>query len=223
LKAYAVAAIFPEPALLAAFCVASLVLALTPGPAVLYIVARTMGQGRRSGFASVAGVALGNFGNAAGAAAGLGALFAWSSTAFTVVKWAGALYLVWLGVQALRRAPAAVSPDAPPAGGHARVLREGFWVALLNPKTALFFAAFLPQFIAPGPSPLAQSLALGTLFVAIAACSDALYVLLAGSLQPLLGRARGAARVGRWLTGGTYIGLGILAALSDTRRARPGG
>jgi threonine/homoserine/homoserine lactone efflux protein len=218
-----VTAIFPDPALLAAFCVASLVLAITPGPAVLYIVARTMGQGRRSGFASVGGVALGNFGNAAGAALGLGALFAWSSTAFTVVKWAGALYLVWLGVQALRGPNVDVSPDAPPAQRHARVFRDGFWVALLNPKTALFFAAFLPQFIAPGAPPLVQSLALGTLFVGIAACSDAAYVLLAGSLQPLFGRARAAARVGRWLTGGTYIGLGILAALSDARRPKGSG
>jgi threonine/homoserine/homoserine lactone efflux protein len=211
-------AIFPDPTLLAAFCVASAVLALTPGPAVLYIVARTLGQGRPSGFASVAGVALGNFGNAAGAALGLGALFAWSSTAFTVVKWAGALYLVWLGVQALRRP--ATPPDAglPAADARARVFRDGFWVALLNPKTALFFAAFLPQFIAPGASPMGQSLALGSLFVAIAACSDMAYVLLAGSIAPMLARARGAARVGRYLSGGTYIGLGVLAALSDARK-----
>ena len=214
--------IFPDAALLAAFAVASAVLALTPGPAVLYIVARTMGQGRRSGFASVAGVALGNFGNAAGAALGLGALFAWSSSAFTVVKWAGALYLVWLGVQALRRPAATAGLDAPPRQHEARVFRDGFWVALLNPKTALFFAAFLPQFISPAASPLAQSLGLGTLFVVIAACSDAAYVCLAGTLAPLFTRARGAARLGRYFTGGTYIGLGILAALSDTRRPKAG-
>jgi threonine/homoserine/homoserine lactone efflux protein len=214
--------IFPDAALLAAFAFASAVLALTPGPAVLYIVARTMGQGRRSGFASVAGVALGNFGNAAGAALGLGALFAWSSTAFTVVKWAGALYLVWLGVQALRRPAAACGLEAAPAQNGTRVFRDGFWVALLNPKTALFFAAFLPQFISPAASPLAQSLGLGTLFVVIAACSDAAYVCLAGSITPLLAKAKGAARVGRYVTGGTYIGLGILAALSDSRRPKAG-
>jgi threonine/homoserine/homoserine lactone efflux protein len=214
--------IFPDAALLAAFAVASAVLALTPGPAVLYIVVRTMGQGRRSGFASVAGVALGNFGNAAGAALGLGALFAWSSTAFTVVKWAGALYLVWLGVQALRRPAAAASLEAAPTANGSRVFRDGFWVALLNPKTALFFAAFLPQFISPAASPLAQSLALGTLFVAIAACSDLGYVCLAGSIAPLFAKAKGAARVGRYLTGGTYIGLGVLAALSDSRRPKAG-
>ena len=211
-------AVFPDPTLLVAFCAASLVLALTPGPAVLYIVARTLGQGRPSGFASLAGVALGNFGNAAGAALGLGALFAWSSTAFTVVKWAGALYLVWLGVQALRRPAATLNGAAPLPHAAKRVFRDGFWVALLNPKTALFFAAFLPQFISPAASPLVQSFALGFTFVLIAGCSDAAYVLLAGSVAPVLRRARGAARLGRWLSGGTYIGLGVLAALSDARR-----
>jgi threonine/homoserine/homoserine lactone efflux protein len=211
-------AFFPDTTLLAAFCAASVVLALTPGPAVLYIVARTLGQGRPSGFASVGGVALGNFGNAAGAALGLGALFAWSSTAFTLVKWAGALYLVWLGMQALRRPPARLDGTALPPDRPGHVFRQGFWVALLNPKTALFFAAFLPQFISADASPVVQSLALGTAFVAIAAGSDVAYVLLAGSIAPLLTRASGAARIGRYLSGGTYIGLGVLAAFSDVQK-----
>jgi threonine/homoserine/homoserine lactone efflux protein len=209
--------IFPDPALLAAFAAASLVLAVTPGPAVLYIVARSLGQGRRCGLASVAGVALGNLGNAAGAALGLGALFALSSAAFTVVKWAGAAYLVWLGVQALRRPPGAL-PGLAAAGSLRRVFRDGFLVALLNPKTALFFAAFLPQFIAHGAPPAAQSLALGALFVAIAACTDAVYVLAASLVAPRLARLRGAAHAGRYLSGGTYIGLGVLAALTDARK-----
>jgi threonine/homoserine/homoserine lactone efflux protein len=209
--------VLPDPALLAAFAVASLVLAVTPGPAVLYIVARSLAQGRRCGLASVAGVALGNLGNAAGAALGLGALFALSSAAFTVVKWAGAAYLVWLGVQALRqRAGAPSMPTA--AGSLRRVFRDGFLVALLNPKTALFFAAFLPQFIAPGAPPAVQSLALGALFVAIAACTDACYVVAASLAAPRLARLQGAARAGRYLSGGTYIGLGVLAAFSDTRK-----
>jgi threonine/homoserine/homoserine lactone efflux protein len=198
--------LLPDPPLLAAFALASLVLALTPGPAVVYIVARSVAQGRRAGAASVAGVALGNFGNALGAALGLAALFAVSSAAFTLVKWAGAAYLVWLGVQTLRRA-AAVNAAAPAAGAAlARVFRDGFWVALLNPKTALFFAAFLPQFVAPGGSAL-QSVALGALCVAIAACDVA----------PALTRSRTAVRFGRWLGAGTYIGLGLAAALSDAR------
>src|SRR5438105_2811227 len=133
--------LLPSAPLLVAFLIASVVLAVTPGPAVLYIVTRTLAQGRRAGLASVAGVALGNLGNAAGAAIGLAALFAISSLAFTVVKYAGAAYLVWLGLRALR------APE-PPEGRVAatnvsarRIFRDGFVVALLNPKTAIFFAA----------------------------------------------------------------------------------
>ena len=133
----------PAPPLLAAFVLASLVLAVTPGPGVLYIVTRSLAQGRRAGLASVAGVALGNFGNALGAALGLAALFELSSWAFTVVKYAGAGYLVWLGVKALRApvAAASMAAGAPSAATARRLFRDGFVVALLNPKTALFFAA----------------------------------------------------------------------------------
>ena len=129
---------------LAAFAAASVVLSVTPGPGVLYVVTRTLAQGRRAGLASVAGVALGNFGNAVGASIGLAALFAVSALAFTIVKWAGAAYLLWLGVQALRSPRATTDAprlDAPRLGA---IFRDGFLVALLNPKTALFFAAFLP-------------------------------------------------------------------------------
>src|SRR6202795_3646644 len=139
--------LLPAWPLLSAFLVASLILAVTPGPAVFYIVTRSVAQGRRCGLASVAGVALGNLGNAIGASLGLAALFALSSVAFTVVKYAGALYLLYLGIQVLRGGAA---NGAPPPGEHAplrRVFGDGFVVALLNPKTTLFFAAFLPQFM----------------------------------------------------------------------------
>lgn len=210
----------PPWPLLSAFVVASVVLAVTPGPGVLYIVARCLAQGRASGLASVAGVALGNLGNALGAALGLAALFAVSSAAFTVVKWAGAAYLVWLGVAALRARPAATeaAQGQPAAAALGRVFRDGFFVALLNPKTTIFFAAFLPQFIAPQGPVVVQTALLGVLFVAIAAISDTAYALLAGSVAPRL-RGAGVGRWGRWLSGGTYIGLGVLTALSDTRPA----
>lgn len=212
--------LLPAWPLLSAFIVASVVLAVTPGPGVFYIVARSVLQGRGHGLASVAGVALGNFGNAVGAALGLAALFAISSVAFTVVKYAGALYLVWLGVQALR-APA-VDPNgaAPPPAPLSRIFRDGFLVALLNPKTAIFFAAFLPQFMSPTGSPMAQSIALGALFVAIAAISDTVYALAAGSLGPALRRAGRLRGVGRYLTGGAFIGLGLLTALSGSRGSK---
>jgi threonine/homoserine/homoserine lactone efflux protein len=202
--------------MLGAFVLASLVLAVTPGPGVLYIVARTAAQGRRAGLASVAGVAAGNLGNAMGAALGLSALFAVSATAFAVVKWAGAVYLIWLGVQALRR-----PPTAGPSGRFeplrlVRIWRDGFVVALLNPKTALFFAAFLPQFIDPATPTAPQAVLLGGLFVLIAALTDCGYVLLAGrAARAVTGRlAQRAAQLGRYATAATFIGLGLYTATS---------
>ena len=211
--------LLPPLPLLLAFLGASLVLAVTPGPAVVYILARTLSQGRASGLASVAGVALGNLGNAVGAALGLAALFAVSSAAFTVVKWAGAAYLVWMGVRMLRSsgAPAAdgalpVSPMKP-----AKVFRDGFVVALLNPKTALFFAAFLPQFMSAHAPHLAQSLVLGSVFCAVAACTDLVYVLAASLLAPRIAKLGAHARWGQRVAGASFIGLGLLTAFSSSR------
>jgi threonine/homoserine/homoserine lactone efflux protein len=208
--------------LLWAFVLASLVLAATPGPVVLFVVARTVSQGRPVGLASVAGAALGNLFNAVGAAIGLAALFAVSSLAFTVVKWAGAAYLVWMGLKALRRKPAAAA-DAPTefdAPRLSRIFRDGFLVALLNPKTTIFFAAFLPQFLHPGSGPW-ESVALGALFVMIAATTDSLYVLLAGVATRLFRNSgpRGA-DIGRYATAATFIGLGVFTAASGSR-AKP--
>jgi len=204
--------------LLAAFAVASLVLAATPGPGVLYIVTRTLAQGRRAGLASVAGVALGNLGNAMAASLGLAALLAVSSLAFTIVKFAGAAYLVWLGIKTLRDTGAAAPTAAFDAPRHGRILRDGFVVALLNPKTALFFAAFLPQFIDPLDSAVLQSALFGAGFVAIAACTDTAYVLLAGVAAPAVGGGFGRVRVlGRYATALVYFGLGALTALTDPR------
>jgi threonine/homoserine/homoserine lactone efflux protein len=212
--------LLPPLPLLLAFVGASLALALTPGPAVVYIVARTLAQGRTGGLASAAGVALGNFGNALGAALGLAVLFAISSAAFTAVKLAGAAYLVWMGVtlwrEAGRGAAGAASLPEVARRSNAQVFRDGFVVALLNPKTALFFAAFLPQFMTLGGAhPLAQSVALGGVFVLIAASTDVGYVLLASLIAPRLRGAVAARRHGQRLAGTAFIGLGVLAALSE--------
>ena len=210
--------LLPPWPLLTAFIAASALLAVTPGPGVLYIVTRSVTQGRAAGLASVGGVALGNFGNALGASLGLGALFAVSSVAFTVVKYAGAAYLVWLGLRMLREpARLATPPRAPRHDGPACIFRDGFLVALLNPKTALFFAAFLPQFIGGGAHPLAQSVLLGALFVLTAMLTDTAYVMAAGAIAPAFGRLRGARTAGRRLAGGTFIGLGCLAAIAGER------
>ena len=199
-----------------AFALASLVLAATPGPGVVYIVTRTMAQGRPAGLMSVAGVALGNLGNAMGATLGLAALLAVSSVAFTVVKLAGAAYLLYLGWRALR--PSARAPAdavfAPPEAG--RILREGFVVALLNPKTALFFAAFLPQFMDPASSALFQSAVFGAAFVLIAASTDTVYVLAAAAAAPSLGAGRAGTVLGRYAAAAVYLGLGLYTAVSGT-------
>ncbi|HEY6087485.1 MAG TPA: LysE family translocator [Burkholderiaceae bacterium] len=217
----------------AAFLIASVVLAVTPGPGVVYIVARTLAQGRGAGLASVAGVALGNLGNALSASLGLAALFALSVAAFEIVKWAGAAYLLWLAFQALRwpvapghaasSPPAGVAPAAAPL---ADVFRDGFVVALLNPKTALFFAAFLPQFIAdPAGAGIAQTALLGLVFVTVAAFSDSAYVLLASVLGRAFGTGGAATRTrarvataGRYATAATFAGLALYTLTASRSR-----
>lgn len=198
-----------------AFLIASIVLAVTPGPGVFYIVTQSLTQGRRFGLASVAGVALGNLGNAVGASIGLAAVFAVSALAFTVVKYLGAAYLVFLGLQAIcaRRPDREAVPAEPASLG--RIFRDGFVVALLNPKTAVFFAAFLPQFMNVESPAIVQSLTLGSVFVAIAAVTDTAYATTAGMLARVLTRARGVRAHGRHLTGGSFIGLGIYTVARD--------
>ncbi len=199
----------------AVFFLASLVLAITPGPAVVYLVTRTLGQGRNSGLASIGGIALGNLGNAAIASLGLAVVFAVSARAFTIAKLAGAAYLVFLGIQALRRARAPGSGSLAPAA-HSSAFRDGFMVALLNPKTALFFAAFLPQFVDPKGSPLLQSMSLGAVFVLIAACTDTLYVLAADALGPKIVSLGGGESYARYVTAFSFIMLGIFVAFSGS-------
>lgn len=203
-----------------AFLIASLILAVTPGPGVVYIVTRTLGQGRKAGLSSVGGIALGNLGNAAAASVGLAAVLAASSTAFVVVKLAGAAYLVYLGLKALCARPAAEAAERVAGASPSQLLRDGFVVALLNPKTALFFAALLPQFINPGASPLAQSLFLGCVFVCIAMCTDSIYVLMAAALGPRIRQPSARRPFGKYVTAATFIGLGVYAAFASPRTAK---
>jgi threonine/homoserine/homoserine lactone efflux protein len=207
----------PPWPLLSAFIAAGTLLAVTPGPGVFYIVTRSLMQGRRSGLASVAGVALGNLGSALGAAVGLAALFAVSSAAFLLVKYAGAAYLVYLGIRTLRRRSDSVARTGDTATRTARAFRDGFWVAVLNPKTTIFFAAFLPQFMSIDASPVVQGIALGALFVAIAAVTDCVYAVTAGSIAPALRRSAGVQAAARFVGGGTFIALGLFTALSGIR------
>lgn len=212
--------LFPAWPLFSAFLIASLVLAVTPGPGVFYIVTRSLVQGRGSGLVSVTGVALGNLGNALAAAVGLAALFSVSAVAFATVKYAGALYLAYLGVQMLRVSQVEIPAVVHQPSSRGRIFRDGFVVALLNPKTTLFFAAFLPQFLTPSAPPMLQTMTLGAFFVVIAAMTDSVYALAAGSFAPRVGRAFRVGRVGRCLAGSAFIGLGIFTAISGTRGAK---
>jgi len=204
----------------AAFLVASLILAITPGPGVLYIVTQTLGQGRKAGLASVGGIALGNLCNASAASIGLAAVFAASSTAFVVVKLAGAAYLVYLGFKALRTRSAVGSSARTHRASPVRLFRDGFLVALLNPKTALFFAALLPQFINPNASALGQSLIFGCVFVSIAMCTDSIYVLTSSALASTIRRQSSLQPFERYISGATFIGLGVYAALASPRAVK---
>ena len=209
----------PELGSLGVFVVAAVLLLVTPGPAVLYIVARSIHEGRRAGLVSVLGVHTGTLVHVAGAAAGLSALLAASATAFTVVKYLGAAYLIYLGVRRLLDATIATAPGEVPRISLRRAYLDGVVVNVLNPKTALFFLAFLPQFVDAGRGQVgAQILGLGMLFVALGLVSDGLYALGAGSAaQWLRARPSFLARE-RWVSGSMYIGLGLVAALSSGQR-----
>lgn len=212
--------LLPTWPLFGAFLVASFVLAIEPGPGVFYIVTRSVTQGRRAGLASVAGIALGNLGNAVGASIGLAALFAASEAAFVVVKYAGALYLVYLGVQALRTRTTAPQPARLKNTRLCPIFRDAFAVALLNPKITIFFAAFLPQFMGGNAPPFARSLLLAALFVAIATVTDTAYALAGGALSIRLTRVKGFRELGRYLHGIAFISLGAFTAFAGARSAK---
>jgi threonine/homoserine/homoserine lactone efflux protein len=209
----------PDLSTLAVFAAASLALIAVPGPSVLYIVGTSISQGRRAGVASMLGVQAGALIHVAAAAIGVSALLASSAGLFNVVKFAGAAYLVGLGVQRIRHA-GEQDPAARPPRSHAHLFRQGVVVNLLNPKVAMFFLAFLPQFVDPdAASPGAQVLALGLVFVAIAIVSDGVYALAAGTAaERLRGNVHARRRMDR-LGGGVMIGLGAVAALTGHRRS----
>jgi threonine/homoserine/homoserine lactone efflux protein len=208
----------------AAFLLASFVLAITPGPGVIYLLTQTLAGGRRVGLAAVVGVAAGNLANACLASLGLAAVMAASVLAFTIVKLAGAAYLFYLGLRLLKaptptpRAAAMPPSHSQPQASSLRACRDGFLVALLNPKTALFFAALLPQFLVPTAAPLPQSVLLAAVFVGMAACTDTLYVCAAHFAARRL-RSGLNARLGRYACAATFMGLAAYAASASPRGA----
>lgn len=195
-----------------AFSAATVALLLVPGPAVFYTLNRSLADGRRVGLAGVAGLEVGDAIQAAFAALGLSAVLATSATMFNIVKWAGALYLIVIGIQTLRQRPSAIDL-AVASMTPARAFRQGVLVNALNPKTALFFLSIFPQFVDPhGAHAGTQSLVLGAIFVVLATLFNGAFSLCASALRGVLLRGRAVPFVQRYVSGGMYIGLGVLAA-----------
>jgi threonine/homoserine/homoserine lactone efflux protein len=207
----------PDPTLLGLFIVASLVLLLTPGPAVLFIVARSVAQGRSAGLVSVLGIHLGTIVHIVAAAVGLSALLVSSALAFAIVKYLGAAYLIWMGIRTLLAKDPEPAAAAVPSERLARVFRDGFVVNLFNPKTAIFFLAFLPQFVDPARAVHWQILVLGLTFMGLGVLSDGMFALVAGAAGDFLRRNRRFLRLQRWFAGTSFIGLGITAALATRK------
>ncbi len=211
----------PDGSTLALFAVAAVTLLVIPGPAVLYIVTRSVDQGRAAGLASVCGVHVGTLVHVAAAALGLSALLVSSATAYHAVRWLGAAYLVWLGVRRLlaRDEEAAVATGPGPRRvGLRRIFAQGVVVNVLNPKTALFFFAFLPQFVdtSRGSVPF-QVLVFGVAFVLLGLVSDGAYAMAAAAGAAWLRRRPGVARASRLVSGGVLISLGVTTALAGSR------
>ena len=208
----------PDASTFALFVAAALVLLVVPGPSVLYIVARSIEGGRTAGFVSVLGVQTGAILHIAFATLGLSAILASSAVAFSVVKWLGAAYLVWLGLRQIFGRDEGDDEVVVEPARLSRVFSQGVLVNTLNPKTALFFLAFLPQFVDPSRGAAwTQILLLGATFVILALCSDGLYALLSGTAGGWLRRKmKGASfrRGQRFISGSILIALGAVAAVS---------
>jgi threonine/homoserine/homoserine lactone efflux protein len=205
----------PHASSLAVFAVASLGLLVVPGPAVTYIVARSVDQGRTAGLVSTAGIHLGTLVHVVAAVVGLSALLVSSAVAYTAVKWAGAAYLVVLGLLRLVRGSGSTTDVEPEPAALWRVFWQAVVVNVLNPKTALFFLALLPQFVdADAGSPALQLFVLGMTFLVLGLCTDSTYALLAARAGRALRTSRVFAGVRRWVTGVVYVALGAKAATS---------
>ena len=200
----------PSLATLLLFSLATLALLAVPGPSVLYVVARTVEQGRAAGLVSVLGLETGALIHVAAAAAGLSALVASSPAAFTGLRYVGAAYLLWLGVRALRAGRAGAPARLLGAAPYRRLFRDGVLVDVLNPKTSLFFLAFLPAFVHADAGPVAlQVVVLGLVFVTLAALTDGAYALATARVS------RGARRrTPRGLSRASACAYGVLGVLA---------
>ena len=211
---------FPvSPTNLSLFIASTFVLLITPGPVAIYIVTRSIDQGRRAGFASVVGVEIGDFVHVLFATLGISAILMTSALAFDIVKYVGAAYLIYLGITKLLEKPQPQDDIVLAQVSLRRVIWQGTLVAVTNPKTALFFLAFVPQFVDPtrGAVPL-QMMTLGIVFLLMATTAASSYALLASAAARWLRGNEAFLRVQKYASALVYIGLGITAALSSSRR-----
>jgi len=207
----------PSHAQLMFFVTAAAILLAIPGPAVLYIVGRSVGHGRNAGLVSALGIGVGTLVHTAAAAVGLSALLVSSAMAFSVVKYLGAAYLVFLGIQRLRSTDslAAAADSDVSRTSLSRIFGQGIVVNVLNPKTALFFFAFLPQFIDPARGHIGTQIAsLGVLFACMGTTSDSLWAVCSGSVAGWLRGNPSWMRSERYVSGGILISLGLATALA---------
>jgi len=207
--------VVPDTQSLWLFTIAALALLLVPGPAVLYIVARSIEQGRVAGLVSILGIHTATLVHVLAAALGLSAVLASSAIAFGIVKYAGAAYLIWIGLKKLFSRPTEASSVTFTTHKLSRLFRDGFIVNLLNPKTALFFFAFLPQFVDVGRGHAAMQMAiLGLIFTVLGFVTDSCYSLAASTAGRFLRGSAGYLRAERYVSGTIMIGLGVTAAFA---------
>lgn len=205
----------PETTSLIFFIGASVALLVIPGPSVFYIVTRSVSQGTRAGLVSMLGIQLGGIIHVIAAALGISALIVASATAYAVLKYIGAAYLIYLGIRTLLSAIPRDHLSVAEQSNLRKLFKRGVIVELLNPKTAMFFFAFLPQFVDPSAGSVAnQMLILGAIFISLAIISDGAYALLAGRLGSWLKHRPGFWRFQRNFSGSVYIGLGAITALT---------
>ena len=205
------------------FLVASILLVLTPGPNLLYLISRTLCQGRKAGIVSLAGTTSGCMVHIVAASLGLSAVFIAVPIAYEVLRWAGACYLLWLAWDAIRPQPNGESsgifaPRELPAVSAAKLFRTGVLTSILNPKVALFYLALFPQFVQPERgSVLLQSLVLGATQIVVAVIGDLLFVLSAAAIAQWLAQRPAWARAQRWVLSGVFAGIAAKLALDERR------
>lgn len=200
------------------FVGAALVVLVIPGPGVLYIIARSLGQGQRAGLVSVLGLSTGALVHVVAATVGVSAILLTSATAFGLVKMLGAAYLIYLGIKAFLTKRTDPALDASSPRSMQRLFRDGVVISVLNPKIAVFFLAFLPQFADPSRGVVGlQILLLGILYVALALCTDGTYAFLASRLRGRIGSSVLQGPVPRYASGAVYMGLGLTAAFADRK------